>query len=50
MEDNNTWVDPNFSGLVPPSAQEGIVYKEFVPTGQTVNSDLHVYGSVHHQS
>jgi len=36
-----TWVDPKFSGLVPPYAQEGTVYKEFVPTGQTVNSGFY---------
>jgi len=36
-----TWVDPKFCGLVRPSAQEGTVYKEFVPTGQTVNSGFY---------
>jgi len=36
-----TWVDTKFPGLVPPSAQEGTVYKEFVPTGQTVNSGFY---------
>ena len=37
----HTKCDPKYSGPLTPSIQQGIVYKEFFPTGQTVNSGFY---------